>query len=38
MLYFIEEVCDVSGHGEVAGLGFVVLIQGESEVELAISV
>ena len=35
MLEFLEDVCDISRHGDVAGLGLVVPLRGESEVYLA---
>ena len=34
VLEFIEDICDVSGHKDVAGLVFVVQLQGEDKVEL----
>ena len=36
VLAFLEDVCDVSGHGDDAGLGLVVPLQGEAEVDLVV--
>ena len=38
VIEFIEDVCNVSGHGEVVGLGLAVPLQVEAEVELSIPV
>ena len=34
MLEFIEEICDISWHGDIAGSYLVVPLQGEAEVDL----
>ena len=36
MLRFLEDVCDISGHRDVAGSGLVVPLQGEAEVDLVV--
>ena len=36
ILDFLADICNLYGHVDVAGLGLVVPLQGESELELSI--
>ena len=36
VLEFLEDVCNISGHGDVAGSGLVVPLQGEAEVDFVV--